>query len=803
MKADFVNIHNLFGNNVQYRIPLFQRKYVWNNNQWIHLWSDIRDKAVRNEGRMGDDRKKHFTGAIVISSLTAGPEEVPKFEIIDGQQRLTTFQIILCALRDICMPDFSDLSKAADRYIQNKDLVENQPTTLFLPGGMTDQQNRSNEKYKLIPTEADKETLKSVVDGTSNPSNLAYIFFKGEIMEFVSGNNINRHRKILALYQSILNDFDVVQIQIDPNEESEKIFESLNARGRKLGELDHLRNNLFLRSAREVPIQERNDLYKDYWRSFETEKYPGTNKYYWEAEVLEDGERITLFELFFRHFLMAKLGIERIQPTSFDVYQRLYLPTLSEDTQLETEFSEIAKYAKLYQEVVDFKENSYISHRMEFYREFGITSLRPFILFVINELESFTNEEELTDFFDILESYTIRILLCSGKDGIKICDRVFLRLHNYFSRYFHFSGMHKFSLEDLMRWLSNQESNSQNWPTDGEIRLALNGGWAENDGEPKIIRYVLYHIELMKQQENNLTEEVKLSFNQFTLEHIMPESWTEKWYLPVDDTFISYENLFSDKYKEENIDWEANPSKDGLADDHYSKAFDRALNRDKMIQSIGNLTIITGTHNSRLSNRIYEKKRKSFDRNSQLMLNNEIAHRWSSWDIDQIQEREDELYGDFLKKWKYADNTDPLLMSDKIIQLETYQPTLITYDGQLNLLRVSEILPYELKGIIANDTAETSIKKHSILFACSLLAWSELVPRQVLIDGYSRFSFIRASSVVNRQLILVCCSFLRVCHARISCLRVSWSAIRLQRHPRDSTESSISAIFNQLPCLGV
>jgi hypothetical protein len=78
-----------------------------------------------------------------------------------------------------------------------------------------------------------------------------------------------------------------------------------------------------------------------------------------------------------------------------------------------------------------------------------------------------------------------------------------------------------------------------------------------------------------------------------------------------------------------------------------------------------------------------------------------------------------------------------------------------------------------------------------------------LVPRQVLIDGYSRFSFIRASSVVNRQLILVCCSFLRVCHARISCLRVSWSAIRLQRHPRDSTESSISAIFNQLPCLGV
>ena len=78
MKVDFVSIHDLFGNNVQYRIPLFQRKYVWNNDQWIPLWMDIIDKSVRNKGYGEDKRQKHFTGSIVIRPLSAGTVGGPK-----------------------------------------------------------------------------------------------------------------------------------------------------------------------------------------------------------------------------------------------------------------------------------------------------------------------------------------------------------------------------------------------------------------------------------------------------------------------------------------------------------------------------------------------------------------------------------------------------------------------------------------------------------------------------------------------------------------------------------------------------
>ena len=743
MKADFASIHDLFGNNVQYRIPLFQRKYVWDNDQWIPLWMDIIDKSVRNEGHVEDKRQKHFTGSIVIRPLIVGPAKVPKFEIIDGQQRLTTFQIILCVLRDICYRSGNtNLAEAADRYIQNKGLVEDTSVSVLLPEGATDEQDQSDEKYKLVPNEVDRESLQSVVDGTGDPSNPAYTYFKSKIMEYVRKNSIDRSKismdrsKILALYQSILSDFQVVEIQIDSTDESERIFESLNARGRQLGDLDHLRNHLFLRSPGVLGTQQRNKLYnklyKDYWRSFETKTHEETGKHYWGTEVREDGEKMTLFELFLRHFLMAKLGTDQIKGPVFEVYQRQYIPTLAKGTTVETEFSELVKYAEVYEKMVDPKDDSIISRRMEFYLEFGITSLRPFILFVINELEIADNEDYLIAFFDALESYTMRKLLCSGKYGVKNCDMVFSRLNQFFVRYCNFSGINLLSSEDIVRWLSNQDSGFHKWPSDEEVKSALQGGWAESDGEPKIIRYVLYQIELMRQENNKLTEGNPLPFdNKLTLEHIMPENWTDKWTLPVNGDFIRYEDMFSDIYKDENLEWEGQPSRDGLASDDYSEAFDRALDRDNLIQSIGNLTIITGVHNSRLSNRPFSEKKKSFDQNSQLQLNDEIAHRYNSWDVEEIRKRTDELFEDFGKKWKSAEGfvtsiDEPLLMSDKMIQSETYQPVLITYEGPIETSQILEVLPYQLRVSINGD--ERIIDKDSILFICSATAWSTLGP---------------------------------------------------------------------------
>ena len=87
-----LNISKLFSHPVQYKVPHYQRWYVWNKTNWRTLWEDILAQCQ-------DSYKEHFTGSIVTREISKGEPEI--FEVIDGQQRLTTFQIILCVIRDI------------------------------------------------------------------------------------------------------------------------------------------------------------------------------------------------------------------------------------------------------------------------------------------------------------------------------------------------------------------------------------------------------------------------------------------------------------------------------------------------------------------------------------------------------------------------------------------------------------------------------------------------------------------------------------------------------------------------------
>ena len=117
----------------------------------------------------------------------------------------------------------------------------------------------------------------------------------------------------------------------------------------------------------------------------------------------------------------------------------------------------------------------------------------------------------------------------------------------------------------------------------------------------------------------------------------MPEAWQKTWPLPLikeeggQSTFdtkdrIYYKNLFSTEYKANNAEWETNPSKDGLVNEEaYNVSFTFAEQRNGWLQSIGNLTLVTGRHNSSLSNSPFPENRASLGENSILILNREIC----------------------------------------------------------------------------------------------------------------------------------------------------------------------------------
>ena len=570
MLTNSLNVSQLFMPSVQYRIPLFQRRYVWKKVEWEHLWADIVELSIANQGHPQHDRRQHFTGTIVTRQEIGFVGSLPTSEIIDGQQRLITFQIILCALREICVShNYMELADGADRYLLNSGLLANEP----------------NERYKLIPTDFDRRSFVSLIDG--NVGNYgghiseAYDYFRNRIVNYVGDDR----EKVLSLFNCVLHDFSFIHVQLGATDEPGQIFESLNASGRRLSEFDHLKNSLFLRLGEG---SQSNAIYQKYWSPFETDPF-------WTAETLDR---------FLWDFLIAKMGPESITShDAFDVYQRLYRPSLGfnlDTKDIENEFAELNRYADVYKVMND--PESRVGSRMQFYIDHKVIGLFPFILFIINELK--VPDVSLDRIFDVLESYIVRCLLCVGQKQTKSVDRI----NRFFCQVV--KGEIDFGLENVVKHLSESEGANR-WPTDQHVKSALRETGAKH---PRLISYILYRIELIKRANSPLAY-TKLSLDGLRIEHIMPTNWEKTWPLPMD-----------------------------LYDLHQAKR-----ERDNSVQSIGNLTLATANYNKDMSNCPFSEK-KVLLRDSSIIMNREIF-LFDKWDVAQIREREEDLFRCFCKIW--------------------------------------------------------------------------------------------------------------------------------------------------------
>ncbi len=170
-----MTLQDLFGDRIFYEIPIYQRPYVWKrDDQWEPLWEDIRNLATARLA--GQTALGHFLGAIVIELRSAEPGRVKKYSVIDGQQRLTTLQIVLAALRSVI--EEQDLNRAAevDRLLRND-------------GRHAD----GKLSFKVWPSETDRPVFTETVrpqDGGPPQADAgipgAYHYFRSEIAGWLS-----------------------------------------------------------------------------------------------------------------------------------------------------------------------------------------------------------------------------------------------------------------------------------------------------------------------------------------------------------------------------------------------------------------------------------------------------------------------------------------------------------------------------------------------------------------------------------------------------------------------------------------
>jgi uncharacterized protein with ParB-like and HNH nuclease domain len=142
-------LQELLEGSKQYQVPLYQRTYSWKHEQLKRLWEDILKLA---EDRVDAPGATHFIGSLVLApSPSNGPAGVQEFLVVDGQQRLTTLSILLCAVRD-------HLVKTEDPERQHRERIDQQ----YLINKWKPEQQR----LKLVPTQEDRPAYLACLDST-------------------------------------------------------------------------------------------------------------------------------------------------------------------------------------------------------------------------------------------------------------------------------------------------------------------------------------------------------------------------------------------------------------------------------------------------------------------------------------------------------------------------------------------------------------------------------------------------------------------------------------------------------------
>ena len=592
MEVKLRNLTRLFVHPAQYEIPRFQRPYVWTRDkQWVPLWDDVQHTAERILAAQREGSplpQPHFMGAVVLQQIANVSGSLARRIVVDGQQRLTTLQLLLDAAQEVL--ERRGIDGPAARL---EDLVLNQPK---YQGGCAD------SAFKVWPTAADQEAFRhAMVNGLSggewHESRIvrAHEFFRDQIEQWVGedeGLDEDADGKAEALEKALSQLLALVVIDLRSSDNPHIIFETLNARGTPLRQSD-LMKNMILHEAEEtgdgneVPwpfegawwdkdirqgrlYRSRIDVYLNYWLTMRT---------------LQEVGVADMFVSFRRHYEGSEHG--SIGDIAADIshvgsaYRRL------EVGELDGAWAAFAPRWKVMQAAV----------------------VTPVLLWL---LSSKAEPVQVFRAIKALESYLVRRMVCrmTTRGYNKMFVHLLRRLEQAESAN---AG------DTVIGFLGAQEAYSRIWPNDNRVLDAISNKPLYRLLTRGRLRMVL---EVVEEELRTTKSEGGGVPPELTIEHIMPRSWRGAW--PGPETGLGPES------PEER--------------------------RDRLLDSLGNLTLVNQPLNSALSNGPWPSKRKGLAGHSTLFLNKDLLEHSQDhpWDEEAIRARATRLHGVFVKAWPHA-----------------------------------------------------------------------------------------------------------------------------------------------------
>lgn len=592
MNGSLVSLNGLLTGNRMFDIPIYQRGYAWERKNLEDLWEDL---------YYLDPSKKHYFGTVLLKdsgkTARASLATLKRFDLIDGQQRLTT---VLILLREI----ISQLKEVSADELQG-DVVDLERSYLKHGG-----------HYKLNPMGADGDFFHRVIDGsdlgadTTTRSQHRLTEARAFFRERLVGERNQRpseYQAFLVRFKQKIDDLQLIQYQVNSDADAIRIFETVNDRGRPLSNLEKTKSFLMHTSYLGIEhedevagrLKELNGHFSGMYRHFE------------EVSGTKHLERLRMDEddvLRYHFIIFISSGSSASRPTDslkVRIRDRLrkdpeecveYAITYARD--LERAFFAVKQITNTYKQDV---EGGMLTKVFMLQRMGNI-----FPLLIASWLRFGGDGPRLEGILKLLEAFIVRVYLVGGyrsHTGASTFDWMAHRVHR-----------NKLDYDSLLAELRKMHSYYQN---DDQFRRALGRGDLYWRLSSRTIRYLLSEYEVHLRKGSDLPLAV-----------------------------ATQEKVLSSEYEVEHI-WAQQPSEEMGAEEQSE--------HEQNVHRLGNLTIASQSWNKSMGNKTFQQKQgqpgiMAGYSKSNLLVQRTLA-QLPSWDVEAINDREAEIVSFALQRW--------------------------------------------------------------------------------------------------------------------------------------------------------
>ena len=484
------NIMELLENSEKvFIIPPFQRNYEWEEIQCKELFEDI--KLIAN-----DKNKRHYLGNVVFY-INEENDLGEEYILIDGQQRVTTILIFLCALRDC-----DENGKLPKNIYKN-----------YLEHGI----ENSKFKTKLKQTLYDQDAFSALVLKESFDKNNKifrnYDYFK----ELIKEEELKM--PLIKLYKALkkieIASIELVTKQLEAKDDLEtvqRIFEKINSTGKPLTKGDLIRNFLLLTKN----LQEQEELYKNYWLKI-------------EKRLLS--ENISIFA---KDYLVMKI-FEDVNDS--EVYKK-FKQVFGEDGETKEKIlKEMTKYSEYYSWILEpntllstrNKKKEVIKKLLEEIKYIGAIDFRSLLMLLLEKMYDEKNIIELEKILKLLRDFLLRYRVVKVSRGGGGLTGVVTDLIKKIS-----TNEIECNYENIYFELSNSKNPSGKFPRDDEFKQAL-----QESVDETYAKLVLSIIE-----KNEKPNDIPIDVSKITIEHIIPKKLNSSWEKDLGNDAVSIHEKF-------------------------------------------------------------------------------------------------------------------------------------------------------------------------------------------------------------------------------------------------------------------